>query len=116
LINQFFCRLLSTKDDCQYLFKWNTAAACEGLTIEEEDKGTSGGLIAFIVIISLMATYLIVGVLYNRFVKGEKGVHQIPHFAFCQAGYEMAEDCFVLFYFLFLFYLYLYSSDFLSLF
>jgi hypothetical protein len=79
-------RLLSSKNDCQYLFNWKTSVACEK-TSGVGSQTMSGGAIAAIVIISIIAAYFIGGVLYNRFARGEKGVDQIPHYSLCQAAY-----------------------------
>jgi hypothetical protein len=84
-------KLLSSKNDCQYLFNWRTSAACE----KKSGVGTSGmgpGAIAAIVIFSLLGAYLLAGIAYNRFVRGEKGLEQIPHFSLCQAGYYTLVD------------------------
>ena len=84
-------RLLSSKGDCQYLFNWKTSAACETKS-STGSQPMSGGGIAVIVILSIVGAYIIGGVLYNRFVRKERGLEQIPHFNLCQALYYTVAD------------------------
>jgi len=93
-------RLLSSKNDCQYLFNWKTPAACETTQNPDEvptaapKKGLNGGAIAAIVIFSVIIAYFIGGIAYNRFVKGQKGTDQIPHYGLFQVVYyTIAERC-----------------------
>lgn len=77
---------------CYYLFEIGTKAVCPEtpfITI-----GLSVGSILLIVFFSLAAVYLIGGILYNRFVRGAKGVDQIPNYRFWEdCGNLQADGC-----------------------
>ncbi|XP_065060904.1 cation-dependent mannose-6-phosphate receptor-like isoform X2 [Rhopilema esculentum] len=80
----------SPKKGCYYLFELNHKDACS----PEESKGLGGGAIFMIVMVSLFAAYLGFGFLYQRFVRGAKGVEQMPNYTFWRAfGNLTADGC-----------------------
>jgi len=84
-------RLVSSKDNCQYLFNWKTSAACEKKS-SLNAGGLSGVGIACIVLLGVVVVYLVAGLAFNRFVRGQKGVAQIPHFTQCQTCYIALDE------------------------
>lgn len=93
-------RLLSAKDDCQFLFWWKTSAACEGgaaaptQPAEESEGGLSAGAIAAIVMSVLIVAYFGFGAIYLKFAKGEEGIRVVPHWdLFVAAYYTIAQCC-----------------------
>ncbi|KCV68641.1 hypothetical protein H696_04932 [Fonticula alba] len=89
-------RLMSIREEqCHYLFTWKTAAACEKAIIPPPASGgLSGGVIAIIVMLSLVSVYVIGGIVYNRFFMNKSGLEQIPHWEYLEAGYYSAKHIF----------------------
>lgn len=80
-------------DYCEYVFVWNTCAACAmGTAVRDacpaiaSSCGFAGSLstgsILLIVFFTFLGTYLIFGVLYQRFIAGARGWEQLPNFGF----------------------------------
>jgi len=82
---------------CEYVFVWNTCAACPighparancGGSAPVASRGyaivtsmsPSGALLVTVAV--LFSIYLIVGFSYNRFVNGERGLNQVPNYEF----------------------------------
>lgn len=78
----------SRKKGCYYLFELNHKDVCSSTP----SKALGGGVIFIIVIISLFAAYLLFGLLYQRFVRGAKGVEQMPNYAFWRSFGNLAAD------------------------
>lgn len=79
--------------DCYYLFELEHDSACN-LVSQDDIAGLSPGSIVCVVLGTLSAAYLLFGFLYMRFVKGAKGVYQIPNYAFWQDfGNLQADGC-----------------------
>lgn len=83
----------SEGDDCDYHFVWKSSAACP----QSQSSSASGFEIFLIVyvicrdsrfeirspsILVLFALYVILGVMYNRFIAGKQGLQQIPNYEF----------------------------------
>jgi len=80
----------SPKKGCYYLFELNHKDVCAPVV----SKGLSGGVIFIIIFLSLFCAYLLFGFLYQRFVRGAKGVEQMPNYAFWRAfGNLTADGC-----------------------
>ncbi|ESO82350.1 hypothetical protein LOTGIDRAFT_134805 [Lottia gigantea] len=78
--------------DCYYLFEISHKDAC-GVPIDIK-KSLSVGSIVLIVMASVIALYLLLGFLYQRFVLHAKGMEQIPNYAFWQDfGNLQADGC-----------------------
>lgn len=83
---------------CEYVFVWNTCAACpvghparENCGRARRSAGASApgaistmspGGVLLITVAVLFSVYLVAGFAYNRFVNGERGLNQIPHYEF----------------------------------
>ncbi|XP_013385262.1 cation-dependent mannose-6-phosphate receptor [Lingula anatina] len=81
-------------DECYYLFEYSHSAVCTEVPSFQLLQGLSAGSVIIIIFISLMALYCIVGLLYQRFVRGAKGMEQIPNYAFWQDfGNLQADGC-----------------------
>jgi hypothetical protein len=73
---------VSKLNDTSFLFYIESPCVCPGKCTYTPDKppnSLSGGAIFLIIFICIIATYLIVGVLFLRFVKHEQGVNLIPN-------------------------------------
>eukprot|EP00041_Stephanoeca_diplocostata_P018349 m.383810 g.383810 ORF g.383810 m.383810 type:complete len:408 (-) comp20984_c0_seq3:209-1432(-) len=88
---------------CKYVFVWNTCAACplghpsrencggdmQSYCTKENPCGAdtssvsaSPGTVIVITVAAFVGVYLVVGVMYNRFVNGARGVEQLPNYSF----------------------------------
>lgn len=80
------------QDGCYYLFEYTTNLVCSSQ--EPRIAGLSMGSVLVIVFFTLVAVYLLVGFLYQRFVVGAKGMEQIPNYGFWQDfGNLQADGC-----------------------
>ncbi|CAF2039264.1 unnamed protein product [Rotaria magnacalcarata] len=69
-------------DDNTYLFNIESKCACPGkceYTPDKSSGGLTGGAVFIIILVSLMATYAIVSVIFLRFVKHEQGINLVPN-------------------------------------
>ncbi|KAK6177507.1 hypothetical protein SNE40_015597 [Patella caerulea] len=79
------------KGDCYYLFEISHKAVCG---IKSSSKALSFGSIVLIIFASVIALYLFLGFLYQRFVLQAKGMEQIPNYSFWQDfGNLQADGC-----------------------
>ncbi|CAF0782154.1 unnamed protein product [Adineta ricciae] len=72
-------------NDKLYIIHIESKCACPGKCTYTPDKspnGLTGGAIFLIVFVSILVTYLLVTVVFLRFVKHEQGVNLIPHRTF----------------------------------
>ncbi|KAL5015306.1 hypothetical protein ScPMuIL_009576 [Solemya velum] len=76
--------------DCYYLFEIGTSVVCQ--TKPVVTFGLSFGSIIVIVFFSVALLYLILGVVYNRFVLSAKGLEQIPNYSFWQDFGNLQSD------------------------
>ncbi|XP_055958351.1 cation-dependent mannose-6-phosphate receptor [Patella vulgata] len=77
--------------DCYYLFEISHKAVCG---IKSSSKALSFGSIVLIIFASVVALYLFLGFLYQRFVLHAKGMEQIPNYSFWQDfGNLEADGC-----------------------
>eukprot|EP00038_Savillea_parva_P029641 m.72422 g.72422 ORF g.72422 m.72422 type:complete len:396 (-) comp8782_c1_seq1:3137-4324(-) len=83
---------------CEYVFVWNTCAACPighpARTACGSDAPVATGLghaivasmtpsgALLVTVAVLFSVYIVVGFSYNRFVNGERGLNQVPHYEF----------------------------------
>ncbi|KAI0244061.1 Cation-independent mannose-6-phosphate receptor CI-MPR [Massospora cicadina] len=74
-------------DGCEYVFEWKTSAACP-----TSDTSPSAGTIIFRLSCMGVFFYLLVGIIYNRFVKNAQGLEQIPNFNFWFGIYDFIKD------------------------
>ncbi|XP_006012374.1 cation-dependent mannose-6-phosphate receptor [Latimeria chalumnae] len=76
-------------EDCFYLFELDSQVACPLVM-----KHLSVGSILLIVTFSLVAVYIVGGILYQRLVVGAKGMEQFPNYSFWQnLGNLTADGC-----------------------
>jgi hypothetical protein len=66
-------------DDKNYFINFEGPCACPGKCTYKEQSSLSGGAIFVIILICLIATYLIGGIIYLRFVKHNHGIDVIPN-------------------------------------
>lgn len=77
--------------DCYYLFEIDHAAVCPK-AVESSSMGTAS--IVFIIILVVLVLYFSIGVGYQRYVVGAKGIEQIPNFSFWRyLGNLQADGC-----------------------
>jgi hypothetical protein len=106
-------RLLAAVHECEYVIEWRTAEACAksgsgsggsggsgsggsgGSGSGDSGGGASVGLIVFLVLLSMVLVYVVVGTLYNRYARGATGLEQLPHYDICQASYYFCVGCLV---------------------
>ncbi|CAF2399820.1 unnamed protein product [Rotaria sp. Silwood2] len=65
-----------------YLFHIESECACPGKCtyIPDKPRGRlTGGAVFIIILLSIITTYLIISVLFLRFIKHEQGINLIPH-------------------------------------
>jgi hypothetical protein len=65
-------------DDKNFILHMESTCACPGKCTYIPD-GLSGGAVFIIVLICIVGTYLIIGVLFLRFARHEKGIDLIPN-------------------------------------
>ena len=69
-------------NDKSFLLHIESPCACPGICTYIPDKspnGLTGGAIFIIILICIISTYLIVSVLFLRFVKHQRGIDLIPN-------------------------------------
>ncbi|KAJ9088731.1 Cation-independent mannose-6-phosphate receptor CI-MPR [Entomophthora muscae] len=74
-------------DDCEYVFEWKTPAACP-----ISETNLSAGTIIFRFFCIAVFFYLLIGILYKRFVRNAQGLEQIPNFDFWFGIYDFIKD------------------------
>lgn len=74
-------------DGCEYVFEWKTTAACPTF-----DSSPSAGTIIFRLSCMGVFFYLLIGIIYNRFIKEAQGLEQIPNFNFWYGIYDFVKD------------------------
>ncbi|KAI9593255.1 mannose-6-phosphate receptor binding domain-containing protein [Syncephalis fuscata] len=79
---------------CVYIFNWYTPFACASSTPPSRQKSSSGGSSFFSILSILVFIYLLVGILYKRFVLSARGFEQIPHIDFWRNVVEWCKDIF----------------------
>lgn len=76
--------------NCYYLFELKIGAICAS----NSDTGLSVGSILCIVMLCLAGVYLLLGFLYQRFMKGAQGYEQIPnYYMWRELGNLSADGC-----------------------
>ncbi|XP_065193270.1 cation-dependent mannose-6-phosphate receptor-like isoform X2 [Sycon ciliatum] len=86
---------------CFYLFEWATSNVCNkaaaGRLIVCKPTGLGAGSIFLIVLLSVGVAYVILGFIFNRFVRGAKGNEQFPNYSFwITCGDHISDGCDVL--------------------
>ncbi|XP_060075675.1 cation-dependent mannose-6-phosphate receptor-like [Ylistrum balloti] len=76
--------------ECYYLFEMASSAACR--TKPAVTFGLSLGSILVIVFVSVVFLYLLLGIAYQRFVLGAKGMEQLPNYSFWQDFGNLQSD------------------------
>ncbi|KAJ6613521.1 mannose-6-phosphate receptor binding domain-containing protein [Mycena sp. CBHHK59/15] len=73
---------------CAFFVQWRTRHACP-----TSEGTTFGGFVwfVFVLTLTLLALYLALGTLYNRFVLGLRGAEQLPRFSLAGAHYHASE-------------------------
>ncbi|CAF1341044.1 unnamed protein product [Adineta steineri] len=65
-------------DDNNYIIKIESKCACPGKCIDKSN-GLTGGAVFIIVLICIITIYLIISIIFLRFVKHEQGINLIPN-------------------------------------
>ncbi|EMD32523.1 hypothetical protein CERSUDRAFT_118565 [Gelatoporia subvermispora B] len=75
---------------CAFFIEWRTHVACP-----TREKGSSWGVFSILALILgiLLALYLILGTLYNRYVLQLQGLEQLPRFGFVGEFMEFLRSC-----------------------
>ncbi|KAI9142258.1 mannose-6-phosphate receptor binding domain-containing protein [Paraphysoderma sedebokerense] len=68
-------KMISSFGTCVYTFHWRTSYACPS----NVSSGSSGWTTFWTIVFVVFACYLVGGILYNRFIKNERGWDQIPN-------------------------------------
>lgn len=96
---------LGENDYCEYIFLWNTCAACPMSSPIRQNcpgiyqsctasNGLTAGSILLIVFSVCVFLYVVVGVVYQRYVVGARGREQFPNFSFwATCCGDVAEGC-----------------------
>ncbi|ORX77463.1 mannose 6-phosphate receptor domain-containing protein [Basidiobolus meristosporus CBS 931.73] len=74
---------LAEHDNCVYMFRWKTPAACP--VVQQSGKKLGGGAIFAIIMSVLAGVYLIGGIIYKRVVLGQRGLNQLPNAEYWRA-------------------------------
>jgi len=84
----------ASEDDCTYFFEARSAAACGGVSTEQQTVGPAGvfGLIALIAAV----VYLVGGIAYQRTVMHQRGWKQIPNYGLWAGMLGFVRDMFII--------------------
>ncbi|XP_014673518.1 PREDICTED: cation-dependent mannose-6-phosphate receptor-like [Priapulus caudatus] len=80
--------------NCYYLFEISSSEVCNNEQAPSDSQGLSGGSIFVIIFFTVVGIYLLVGISYQRFVMGARGMEQMPNLSFWQSlGNLIADGC-----------------------
>ncbi|XP_038061997.1 cation-dependent mannose-6-phosphate receptor-like [Patiria miniata] len=83
--------------DCSYIFEMTTTVACTVSPVSPF-PGLSIGSVLVIITLSVIAAYIILGFIFQRFFMGAKGIEQFPNVSFWRDfGNLVADGCVLVF-------------------
>ncbi|KAL8670560.1 MAG: hypothetical protein Q9168_004908 [Polycauliona sp. 1 TL-2023] len=80
----------STPDQCTYVFRAKTLAACGG--VKEPPTGLGAGGVFFVIFLIFLAVYVLGGVAYQRTVQHQRGWRQLPNYNVWASIFSVLRD------------------------
>ncbi|KAL8994671.1 MAG: hypothetical protein Q9169_005424 [Polycauliona sp. 2 TL-2023] len=81
---------VNTIDQCTYVFRAKTLAACGG--VKEPPTGLGAGGVFFVIFLIFLAVYILGGVAYQRTVQHQRGWRQLPNYNVWASIFSVLRD------------------------